>query len=718
MGGLLIIGAVVLMLVLILNVSVPLFQSAYVDELERIESHSNDAQSLIVGVDDYGEVIYAVHAPDQISFYDVKKNMLLESATLRKPGGVADATIVGAEIWGNHQINVEWSTGHISGIRVRLFPEFDDAGTRSIGYRVESTGSVDPLPDLDIVAAIARMSDEGSTVARQTSFNSVHVTKITRSENFLGEVEEEESTRTYTTDFPGTITALTMDESGKNLYVGTDEGYLGWWDVTKPADAALIDVILASRSPITTLQMVFGDVSIAVGTEAGTVDTFFATSNEEGYRYKLAEIHRVLEATSPIVDIRPTRRDKSLLIRDASGDTHSVHMTSERYLARIPSDTPLKQFGLSTRGDTLVTISDEPGFTLWELHKPHPETNMKTLFSKVWYEKYDEPEYVWQSSASTGDYEAKFSLMPLIFGSFKGTLYAMFFSVPLALFGALYTNQFLRPQVRAIVKPSVEIMASIPSVVIGFLVALWLAPIIEDYIVAFLLALVIIPITSIPFLIIGHRIDGTPLYRKLERGIEFLVAGPVVILGCAISYWLAPGFESVMFDGDFKLWMYENANMRYDQRNAIIIAFGLGFVSIPIIFTITEDALSNLPESLRAASLALGASRWQTAWRVVLPSASPGIFAAIIIGFGRVIGETMIVLMATGNTPIMDWGPFNGMRTLSANIAVEIPEAPVDGTLYRILFLSAALLFLLTFTLNTAAELIRQRLRKKYGQFQ
>ena len=148
-------------------------------------------------------------------------------------------------------------------------------------------------------------------------------------------------------------------------------------------------------------------------------------------------------------------------------------------------------------------------------------------------------------------------------------------------------------------------------------------------------------------------------------------------------------------------------NMRYDQLNSLVVAFGLGFAVIPIIFSISEDSLSDIPHSLTAASLALGASRWQTVWRVILPSASPGIFAAMMIGFGRAVGETMIVFMATGNTPILDWSPFNGFRTLSANIAVEISEAPRDGTLYRVLFLCAVLLFLMTFLLNTVAELVR-----------
>ena len=142
----------------------------------------------------------------------------------------------------------------------------------------------------------------------------------------------------------------------------------------------------------------------------------------------------------------------------------------------------------------------------------------------------------------------------------------------------------------------------------------------------------------------------------------------------------------------------------------------MGFAVIPIIFAISEDAFANVPPNLVAGSLALGANRWQTVTRVVLPTASPGIFSAVMVGFGRAIGETMIVLMATGNTPIMSWNPFNGFRTLSANIAVEIPEAPQGGTLYRTLFLAALLLFVLTFVVNTVSELVRHRLRQRYSK--
>jgi len=151
----------------------------------------------------------------------------------------------------------------------------------------------------------------------------------------------------------------------------------------------------------------------------------------------------------------------------------------------------------------------------------------------------------------------------------------------------------------------------------------------------------------------------------------------------------------------------------FEQRNSLVLGFMMGFAVIPVIFTIAEDSLSNVPKSLTAAAAALGANRWQVVWTVMLPVASAGIFSALMIGFGRAVGETMIMVMATGNTPITEWNLFNGMRTLSANIAVELPEAPVGSTHYRTLFLGAVVLFAMTFVMNTIAELLRQRLRER-----
>jgi phosphate transport system permease protein len=141
----------------------------------------------------------------------------------------------------------------------------------------------------------------------------------------------------------------------------------------------------------------------------------------------------------------------------------------------------------------------------------------------------------------------------------------------------------------------------------------------------------------------------------------------------------------------------------------------MGVAVVPVIFSIAEDAIFSVPKHLSLGSLALGATPWQTLVGVVLPTASPGIFSAVMIGMGRAVGETMIVLMATGNTAVTNFSLFSGMRTLAANVAVEMPESEVGSTHFRLLFLSGLVLFVFTFLFNTVAELVRARLRRKYS---
>jgi phosphate transport system permease protein len=201
---------------------------------------------------------------------------------------------------------------------------------------------------------------------------------------------------------------------------------------------------------------------------------------------------------------------------------------------------------------------------------------------------------------------------------------------------------------------------------------------------------------------------------RVRPGSEVFLLIPVVVAGVWLALVLGGLIEELLLGGNYRGWLLSTLGLTYDQRNSLVVGIAMGVAVIPIIFTIAEDSLANVPGHLRAGSLALGANRWQTALRIVLPTASPGIFSAIMIGLGRAVGETMIVLMATGNTPVMDWSIFNGFRAMSANIAVELPEAPEQGTLFRVLFLAAFLLFCLTFVLNTVAELVRLRLRRKY----
>jgi phosphate transport system permease protein len=202
--------------------------------------------------------------------------------------------------------------------------------------------------------------------------------------------------------------------------------------------------------------------------------------------------------------------------------------------------------------------------------------------------------------------------------------------------------------------------------------------------------------------------------EAIPDGWEAAILIPVVIAVGVISMLASPTLELWMFDGDMPKWLHE-VGIDFDQRNSMVVGMVMGFAVIPTIFSITEDAIFGVPKHLTIGSLALGATPWQTLTRVVLLTASPGIFSAVMIGLGRAVGETMIVLMATGNTPIMDFNIFEGFRALSANIAVEMPEAEVASTHYRVLFLAALVLFMATFIFNTIAEVVRQRLRNKYS---
>lgn len=190
---------------------------------------------------------------------------------------------------------------------------------------------------------------------------------------------------------------------------------------------------------------------------------------------------------------------------------------------------------------------------------------------------------------------------------------------------------------------------------------------------------------------------------------------PVVCLGMWLSLTLSVPLETLLFDGNLPLWLNREFGITYDQRNSLVVGMAIGFAVIPTIFSISEDAVFGVPRHLTSGSLALGATPWQTVVGVVILTASPGIFSAVMIGLGRAVGETMIVLMATGNTPIMDMNIFQGFRALSANIAVEMPESEVGSTHFRVLFLAALVLFLVTFVVNTVAEIVRQRLRVKYS---
>ena len=456
-----------------------------------------------------------------------------------------------------------------------------------------------------------------------------------------------------------------------------------------------------------------GGISILVGRSDGQIDQWFPVRDINN-NYTLHNVRSFNDQKTAIVAISPEYARKGFLALDDSGQLAIYHTTAHRTLLVEPLVTGDNAvMAISPRANGLISMTADGQTKLTMIDNEHPEISWHSLWQKVWYESRDKPEYIWQSSSASNDFEPKFSLSPLTFGTIKAAFYAMVVAVPLAIMGAIFTAYFMSPTMRTFVKPTIEIMEALPTVILGFLAGLWLAPIIEGNLPGVFSILIMLPVMT---LLTAWSWTKLPrrFRERIPDGWQAAILVPVVIVVGVVSMMVSRTLELWLFDGNMPQWL-NDIGVDFDQRNSLVVGLVMGFAVIPTIFSITEDAIFSVPKHLTVGSLALGATPWQTLVRVVLLTASPGVFSAVMIGLGRAVGETMIVLMATGNTPIMDFNIFEGFRALSANIAVEMPEAEVASSHYRVLFLAALVLFMATFVFNTVAEVVRQRLRTKYS---
>ncbi|MCW9014925.1 MAG: ABC transporter permease subunit [Gammaproteobacteria bacterium] len=508
---------------------------------------------------------------------------------------------------------------------------------------------------------------------------------------------------------------LLLDPLADWVYLANSDGQIIYYNISDIESIEQIaqQVLVKPERRVSHLRLSLGGISLLATDDTGNT-VQWSLQRDDKNQYQLAEV-RNFQASAAIDYLLTERRRKGLVGISTEGNILLYHTTAERQLLeeKILDRKPVLA-AVAPRADMLLVKTEDEKYRSFKIDNPHPELSWQALWGKIVYEGYTEPKYIWQSSSADDDFEPKFSLAPLAFGTLKAAFYAMMIAMPLAIMGAIYTAYFMAPRMRGWVKPSIEIMEALPTVILGFLAGLWFAPIVEDNLLAILSLLFVFPAGLLLFAW-GWSLAPKYVRRLVPEGWQALLLMPVVIALVWMSFVVAPLFEAVLFGGDIKAWMLRELGIGYDQRNSLVVGIAMGLAVIPTIFSITEDAIFSVPRQLTTGSLALGATPWQTLMRVVLLTASPGIFSAVMIGLGRAVGETMIVLMATGNTPVMDMSIFEGMRTLSANIAVELPESEVDSSHYRILFLAALVLFIVTFFFNTAAEVVRQRLRKRYG---
>jgi phosphate transport system permease protein len=715
MGGIAVILSIIGIFIFLVKEITPLFfppQGTQISHIAGAPPLSTFPQSSLVGMDEYQEIIYQLTAGSdhQIRFFNARSGA---SMAYDLPSGLTKVavTAIARAVGSGNQFAFGTDDGRIVPVTIEFVAGFEEEGARQIVPTVTLGSPVQLTPTKEHIVRLAyQPTERGTLVVALTGQGRLWYTATpfaTAPVALTGHGAEP-------------VTALIFDSRGETLSIGTAGGNLYHYDVREGAQPSLIETISVAPAgtSVSALSYLIGDRSLVIGTSAGDVSVWMPVRQaQESSITRFRLIHQLDAHPSPVTGISPSLRDKGFITGDAHGNLFVHYATSAQTLLKLQGNhQAIHTLTFSPKADGAVALTDQGALLTYAIHNPHPETTLETLFKPIWYEGYEEPEHVWQSSSGADDFEAKFGFLPLIFGTLKGTLYAMLVAVPLAILGAIYTSMFMHPDLRAKIKPTIEIMAALPTVILGFLAGLWLAPVLERIFPALVAMTVAVPVSVGVTAIVWQYLPAA-MSRRLRPGTESFILIPIIIGAAWICLGLNQPIESFLFGSDYKAWFATHWGLRYDQRNALVVGFAMGFAIVPIIFSISEEALSNVPRHLIAGSLALGATRWQTLVKLVLVSASPGIFSALMIGFGRAIGETMIVLMATGNTPIMDWSVFNGFRTLSANIAVEIPEAPHGGTLYRTLFLAAVLLFVFTFLINTVAEVIRQRLRTRYSQY-
>ena len=719
-GGIVIIAAILAILVVIVTEVYPLFRAPTATLVRSYPaSDAGSAWRLAgsegLGVDESRAIAYGIDGRGVLQLLSLKDGRALPPVPIP---GLDGARVSAVGYGGLSRYVIGTSDGRVIPLEMKFAVTFSDSGRGVVASPVFGEPSaLDPGQKRAIRTLTSAIPGSGPISIAQVGPTELVVHATVERKALIGPSTREESRQTLNLEIDGEVTKLALDGRAEDLFIGTSRGQVLRYDLRDPANPARVEVTdVATRqgAAVTALGFLIGDRTLVVGDESGGVSTWQIVPPPGGGERRLTRIYEFERQKGAVTDISASKREKGFTTADTTGEVHLNYGTSGQTLLSLKTTgATLRSVAITPKADGLLTLDDSGTVTQWQLDNPHPEITWRTLFGKVWYEGYSKPDYVWQSTGGTDDFEAKFSLTPLVYGTLKGTFYALLIAVPLALLAAVYVSEFMHPDLKAYVKPVVEIMAALPSVVLGFLAGLWLAPMVERVLPGLFLIPLLLPVVIV-LALLAWRTLPIALRGRVRAGTEVFLLMPVVVGGIWLALVLGGLVNTVLLGGDYHGWLLSTLGLTYDQRNSLVVGIAMGFAVIPIIFTIAEDSLANVPGHLRAGSLALGANRWQTALRIVLPTASPGIFSAVMIGFGRAVGETMIVLMATGNTPVMDWSIFNGFRALSANIAVELPEAPEQGTLFRVLFLAALLLFCLTFVLNTAAELVRVRLRRKY----
>ena len=676
-GGLAVLAAITLIFFFLAYVVVPLFKGADLTvEPPLHPAWLQDAgKPLVYALEEQNEAGMRVSEQGTALFFNAHTGEELSRTALPIPAGVT-VTASAKDQPGAPLVVLGLSNGQALVFRHTYRVTYPD-GNKTVTPAIEYPYGNAPIeldPQGRALERVSINASDSSLILAGSTGDQLHVLQLTREENMMtGEVANEQK-RIELPQMNQAVKAIFIDPRQQWLYVINGRAQVDVFSLRDRSMNGRYKLSENADTQITASAQLVGGISLIIGDSRGGLAQWFMARDEDG-EPRLKQIRTFQMGHTPIIQISSEQRRKGFTALDASGQLGVFHSTAHRTLLIEPVVDGAGIYAMAPRANKLM-VEANGALQPLTLHNPHPEVSWSSMWSKVWYENYDKPAYVWQSTAANTDFEPKMSLAPLTFGTLKAAFYAMLLAAPLAIAAAIYTAYFMAPGMRRKVKPVIELMEAMPTVILGFFAGLFLAPYVEGHLPGIFSLLLLTPLGILSAGFVVSRLPES-IRLRIPDGWESAILIPVILLVGWFALYMSPFLETWWFGGDMRLWISNDLGITYDQRNALVVGLAMGFAVIPNIYSIAEDAVFSVPRGLTLGSLALGATPWQTLTRVVILTASPGIFSALMIGMGRAVGETMIVLMATGNTPVMEMNLFEGLRTLAANVAVEMPESEV-----------------------------------------
>jgi len=498
-GGVAVIGSIILIFLFLFAVVFPLFKGANLHEVTTYQlSHHDSEESLLYSIEEQAEIGMRLNNSGVVQFFSIDDGKVLDSKNLLAD---SEAKVVswthvdpeknilglgldnGTAIIFRHEYASQYANDKRTIVPSISYPYGEAPINLEVGKQAISNIAISG-------------NEDGLTFFGQTE-SGPRLIDFTIESSFLDEDEFSlELTNQVILPYPDIPLKVLVSPERQWLYLLNAEGAIAYYDIRNKAEPLHIEDIsvLYEGSKPAALEFLLGGISLLLADDQGNIHQLFLVRGENNKRH-LTAIRKFKSGDAEISSISTEILRKGFLVTDVEGNVSLFHSTASRHLfTENISDKPITHFGVAPRSDKIIAEDASGQLHVWKVDSEHPEASLSSIWGKVWYESYPEPDYIWQSSSASSDFEPKFSLTPLTFGTFKAAFYAMLLAMPLAICGAIFTAYFMAPKMRGVVKPSIEIMEALPTVILGFLAGLWLAPFVEAHLPGVFATLVALPL--------------------------------------------------------------------------------------------------------------------------------------------------------------------------------------------------------------------------------